>query len=117
MSGELHPRVESLMSPDKASKLLDDILYERVLRCVDLEALFMIEVDLWVALSECDDAGDDAGDEAAKLVAKEMIDRALRRLTDEERRYGMMRPFGMDCPDCEDELLDNAKQKRGRKSG
>ncbi|HEY5926715.1 MAG TPA: hypothetical protein VIV11_33745 [Kofleriaceae bacterium] len=108
MSGELHA---PLLAPDKAAKLLDDVLYERVLGCIDLEALFMIEVDLWVALSDCE--GDD---EATKHVAKDMIDRALRRLPDEERRYGMMRPFGMECPDCEDEMLETVQGKRGRKT-
>jgi hypothetical protein len=108
MSGQLNI---PLLEPGQASKLLEDVLYERVLGCIDLQALFMIEVDLWVALSECDVADDDT----AKRLAKEMIDRALRRLPDEERRYGMVRPYGFECPDCEEELLDSAKQRR--KSG
>jgi hypothetical protein len=110
MSGELHPPSSPLLAPDQASRLLDDVIYERVLGCVDLQALFMVEVDLWVALSEADVA--DA--ESAKRLAKEMIDRALRRLPDEERRYGAMRPFGHECADCEEEVLGNAKRKRGK---
>ncbi|HEY5945746.1 MAG TPA: hypothetical protein VIV40_09655 [Kofleriaceae bacterium] len=107
MSGQLHM---PLLAPDHASKLLEDVLYERVLGCVDLRALFMVEVDLWVALSECEVA--DA--EAAKRVAKEMIDRALRRLPDEERRYAMVRPFGSECADCEEELLETTRRKRAK---
>jgi hypothetical protein len=111
MSGELHA---PLLAPDKASKLLDDVLYERVLGCIDLQALFMVEVDLWVALSESLGASDiaDADADRAKHIAKQMIDRALRRLPDEERRYGPMRPFGFECADCEDEMLETAKRKR-----
>ena len=107
MSGQLHV---PLLAPDQASKLLDDVLYERVLGCIDLQALFMVEVDLWVALSDACIADE----EGAKRVAKDMIDRALRRLPDEERRYGPMRPFGFECEDCEDEMLANANRKRGK---
>jgi hypothetical protein len=103
-----------LLAPGQAAKLLDDLLYERVLGCVDLQALFIIEVDLWVALCECEIAADD---DAAKQIAKAMIDRALRRLPDEERRYSLVRPFGTECPDCEDERLDAANSQRRRKSG
>ena len=101
-----------LLSPDQATRLLDDVLYERVLGCIDLRALFMIEVDLWVALSECEVCADD---DEAKHLAKQMIDRALSRLHDEDRRYGPVRPFGFECPDCEDEVSADARQKRGHK--
>lgn len=111
MSGELHL---PLLAPAQAAKLLDDVLYERVLACVDLQALFVIEVDLWVALSECEVTPDE---KAARRMAKAMIDRALRRLPDEERRYSLVRPFGTECPDCEDERLDAAKSQRRRMSG
>jgi hypothetical protein len=110
MSGQLHLPAGPLLRPDQAAKLLDDVLYERVLGCIDLEALFMVEVDLWVALSESD-VGDD---DTAKLLAKDLTDRALRRLPDEERRYGPMRPCGFECEDCEDEVLEIAKRNRGK---
>lgn len=111
MSGQGHT---PLIAPEHAAKLLDDVLYERVLDCIDLGKLFLVEVELWVALSECQVAADD---EAAKRLAKQMIDRLLRRLPDEERRYSLMKPFGAECPDCEEDLLDAAKRKRGRTSG
>ena len=111
MSGELHA---PLLAPEQAGKLLEDVLYERVLRCVDLEALFLIEVDVWVALCECKAAQDDV---AGKRMAKAMIDRALRRLPDEARRYSLVAPFGAECADCEAELLASTKQARGRKTG
>lgn len=94
MSGELHA---PLIAPEHAARLLDDVLYERVLDCVDLQKLFLVEVELWVALAECEVA---ANDEAAKQIAKQMIDRALRRLPDDDRRYSLMPPFGPACADC-----------------
>jgi hypothetical protein len=44
-----------------------------------------------------------------------MIDQALSRLPREQRRYAPMQPFGFECPDCEEEMLDTAKRKRGKK--
>jgi hypothetical protein len=111
VSGALHG---PLIAPDKAAQLLDDVLYERVLGCVDLAALFTVEFDLWVALSEQEP---DASDEHTRRLAKEMIDRALVRLVHEDRRYAMVRPFGAECGLCEDELHDSAKQQRRRKRG
>jgi hypothetical protein len=110
MSGQLNI---PLLAPEHASKLLEDVLYERVLGCVDLEALFMIELDLWVALAERDAA--DEND--AKPIAKAMIDRALLRLPDEERRYAAIRPFGSECLNCEEEILETANRKKRSQTG
>ena len=107
MSGQLQP----LIAADQAGKLLDELVLDRVLGCIDLQALFMVEVDLWVALSECGVAND----EDAKLVAKSIIDRALRRVPDDGRRYPS-RPFGMDCDLCDDEVRETVK-KRARPKG
>ena len=37
---------------EMAAKLLDDVLYSRVLECVDIGKLCMVEMDLWAALCE-----------------------------------------------------------------
>jgi hypothetical protein len=95
-----------LLAPDKASKLLDDVIYERVLDCIDLEALLTVEIDLWSALTECGDTEDDE----AKEIAKSMVDRALARLPGEDRRYDLINPFGMECRDCDDERRGRAKR-------
>ena len=110
MSGQLHPPQHApLLAPDKAAKLLDDVLYERVLGCIDLEALFMIELDLSIALTDAE-----VGDEHyAQRLAQELVDRALRRLPGEVRRNGFMRPCISPCPALDDEVLDAAKRKRG----
>jgi hypothetical protein len=102
-----------LLPPEHASRLLDDVLYERVLACVDLETLFLLETELWLALAECEIAED----EAAKELAKALIDRALGRLPDEPRRYRLVRPFGEGCPDCEAELREATRSTQSRKPG
>jgi hypothetical protein len=107
VSGAIHM---PLLAPDKAARLLDDVIYERVLDCIDLDALFAVEVDLWAALSECDATDDD---HMVKLLAKQMIERALGRIPDDPRRYASVQPFGFDCPDCEEEVLEHAKRRQG----
>ena len=114
MSGTLHA---PLIAPEHAARLLDDVLYERVLDCIDLQKLFLVEVELWVALAECDIA---ETDEAAKQLAKQMIDRALRRLPDDDRRYSLLPPFGpacADCPNADGEPRGPSTRKPGRNAG
>jgi hypothetical protein len=76
MSGELNP---PLLAPDKASKLLDEIIYERVLACIDVDALLHFECELSCAFAECRFDGAAGSSE----LAREMIDRALHRVRDE----------------------------------
>jgi len=91
-----------LLEPELASTLLDEVIYEQVLNMIDLDGLFHFEQELWSALNAC-------GLEADKVpsMARAMIDRALRRIPEEPRRYLQ---FGkrvetdmMDCALCEEE--------------
>ena len=117
MSGELHA---PLLAPAQASKLLEEVIYERVLDFIDLDGLFAFERELWCAY---DDAG--VADEAdvPKLV-KAMIDRALLRFCEDPRRYidfGPCAPFGSDpfgdCELCEQEASEaNAAKKRNNRA-
>ena len=106
MSGQLHT---PLLTPDQASKLLDEVVYERVLGFVDLEGLFAFERELWNAYDEAEVA-----DELeVPAMVKAMIDRALVRVIDEPRRYldfcGPADPFD-DCELCEQEAKQAAKR-------
>lgn len=92
-----------------AAKLLDDVLYARVLECLDVRKLFMIELDLWVAL--CDSQGEPEA--RARELAKNMIDRVLTRVVGDPDRYAPLEPFGMECDLCGDEVDEApAKQRR-----
>lgn len=102
----------ALITPERATKLLDEIVFERVLGFVDLDGLYRFEQELWCALGECGLDDDEIAEEA-----KAMIDRALARIADDPRRYATFgpgpgeHPFGFDCPDCIEEARVNAKRK------
>ncbi|HTL35849.1 MAG TPA: hypothetical protein VL326_22120 [Kofleriaceae bacterium] len=108
MSGALHP---PLLAPEQAGKLLEEVIYERVLSFVDLEGLFDFERELWCAY---DEAGV-ADEEDVPALVKALIDRAIVRLCDEPRRYvdfsAPFQPFPV-CELCEQEANEAATAKR-----
>ncbi|HUS33486.1 MAG TPA: hypothetical protein VMZ53_33520 [Kofleriaceae bacterium] len=96
-----------------AAKLLDDLLYSRVIECVNMGKLMMVELDLWVALCE-QSAGNELGsrEEAeARDEARLMIERALMRLASARDRYAELQPFGMECADCEEEIAEPRRRR------
>lgn len=98
MSGKLHP---PLLTPAQAAILLDQVVYEQVLECIDLEALYRLEQSLTMMVGELEGVPDDhVGD-----MATAMVDRALLRLPGDVRGYlraaGWRAPEG--CELCEDE--------------
>jgi hypothetical protein len=102
-----------VITKEQATKLLDEVLYARVLECIDLGKLLGIELDLWAAL--CEQTG--ASEMAAREEAKAMLDRALARFASADARYVPMAPFGpfgMDCPDCEDEAAEARRRRHGQ---
>ena len=73
------------------ASLLDHVIYEQVLACVDLDALYDLEQSLTMLAGDLDGV---SADHAADL-ARAMLDRALHRLPDDMRRYlrAASRPF------------------------
>ncbi len=71
------------LSASQFADLLDHVIYEQVLMCVDLDALHDLEQSLTMLAGDVDDV---SPDHAADL-AKAMLDRALLRLPDDMRRY------------------------------
>ena len=65
---DLNPAPTRLISREQASKLLDSVLYERVLEYVDIEGLVRLEEQLWVTLLELGVA--DAAGTASGLVGE-----------------------------------------------
>ncbi len=88
MSGALNP---PLLAPEQAGRLLDEIIYERVLGCIDVDALLTFECELSCAFEECGFEGDP---NVANLVT-EMIDRALHRAREERWHVHLRR--GRSC--------------------
>jgi hypothetical protein len=72
-----------LCSPAQAAVLLDEVIYEQVLECVDLAALHRLEQSLATVISDLD--GPDSG--RGTELATAMLDRALGRLPGELRGY------------------------------
>jgi len=95
MSGDPHP---PLIAPHQAAVLLDQVIYEQVLECVDLDAVHRIEQSLTMIVADFDP--DRAGD-----LAKAIVDRALLRIPDDVRSYlhAVSGPPFEGCELCEDE--------------
>jgi hypothetical protein len=96
-----------MMSPEQAGKLLDEVIYERVLRHIDIEALHAFELELWLALQEVTGATD-------IRQARELIDRALARFREDPGRAMSEAPFGH-CELCEEEAADDATMHTQRR--
>ena len=105
MSGEQRtpgspPGSAPLLAPAQAAVLLDQVIYEQVLECVDLDALYRIEQSLTMIVADFEGDADRAGD-----VAKAIIDRALLRIPDDVRSYlhAVSGPPFDDCELCDEE--------------
>ena len=95
------PRHPPLVTPAQAASLLDEVIYEQVVECIDLDALYRLEHSLTLLVGELDGITDERVCETAKA----MLDRALRRLPDDVWRYlraAAMPPLG-GCALCEEE--------------
>jgi len=116
MSGQLHPPgtppgvppVPPLLTPAQAAVLLDQVIYEQVLECVDLEALYHIAQSLDSSLGEIDGVPDDSVGELAHSI----LDRALRRLPDDLRGYLRISEWAAreDCLLCQEEARQASRR-------
>jgi hypothetical protein len=103
-----------VISADHASKLLEHVVYEQVLECIDLDALYELEQALWYALSDCGVPAETIGD-----IAHDLITKALDQVSGDERRELTMGIPGTDCDLCEQEARAHARAAatRARSSG
>jgi hypothetical protein len=74
------PGPAPLIAPHQAAVLLDQLIYEQVFECIDLEALYRVEQSLAMIVADFDR-------ERAADLAKAIIDRALLRIPDDVRSY------------------------------
>jgi hypothetical protein len=99
---------EPLLTPDQAAILLDQVVYEQLLECIDLDEVSRVEQSLTLLVSELDGMTAERIDELARAT----LDRALRRLPDQIRRYlrdGAWPSFA-GCESCDD---DDRSGRRG----
>jgi hypothetical protein len=71
------------LGASQVADLLDHVIYQQVLACINLDALQDLEQSLTMLVGDVDGV---SPDHAADL-AKAMLDRALHRLPDDMRRY------------------------------
>ena len=94
------PLHRPLLTPAQASALLDQVVYEQVLECIDLDALYRLEQSLALLVRDIDGV---PGDQICAL-ATAMMDRALLRLPADLRRYlGAAAWPRTGCELCDDE--------------
>lgn len=113
MSGELHPPAGAAPAPgldaSQTASLLERLIHEQVLACVDLDELCSLEQSIALLAGELPGVGHDR---AAEL-ARAMLDRALQRLPDDVRRY--LRAASAAFDDCE--LCQAEARQAARSSG
>ena len=71
------------LSAGQVADLLDQVIFEQVIECVDLDALYGVEQSLMMLVGEIDGI---AADQICDL-ATALLDRALLRLPKDVRRY------------------------------
>lgn len=88
------------LAAGEAATLLDHLIYEQVIACIDLDELYALEQALTLVAADLDGVGPDR----AADLARALVDAALRRLPDDLRRYldSGGGPFG-GCPLCDEE--------------
>jgi hypothetical protein len=67
-----------------AARLLDDVIYQRVLGCIDLEELALLEQELFMSARAVG-----RSDEQSLLLARDILDGAFARIQHDPRRYGL----------------------------
>jgi hypothetical protein len=94
------PGSAPLLAPAQAAILLDQVIYEQVVECIDLDALYRLEQSLIMIVADFEGDAGRAGD-----VAKAIIDRALLRIPDDVRSYlhAMAGPPFAGCELCDEE--------------
>jgi uncharacterized protein YjeT (DUF2065 family) len=110
------PPTPPALAASEATTLLDRLIYEQVVACIDLDELYALEQALTLLTTELDGVGPGR----APDLARALIDAALRRLPDDLRRYldaGGGPPFD-GCPLCEEEAhasrsSPGSSQRRG----
>lgn len=82
-----------MIPPELATKLLDDVIFQRVLSCIDLEELALLEQELWMSVHALG-----RNDEQSLHVAREMLDRAFARIQHDPQRYVLGFDDSSACP-------------------
>jgi hypothetical protein len=81
------PASPPLLAPARAARLLDDVIFTRVVELIDLPRLYDLEALLALQLE-----GLGASSDEARATAKAMVDRALMRVARTSRKWTRWAP-------------------------
>jgi hypothetical protein len=111
-----HP--PALLAVDQAADLLDRVVYEQILECIDLDEIYHLEQSLAFTASSLPGVSHARSTE----FAKSLLDRAFQRLPDDIRTYlRAVEALACDgCELCEEEAReageDQARDARAARS-
>jgi hypothetical protein len=112
MTGHLNANLSTpLLTPAQASVLLDQVIYEQVLSCIDLDELYRVGHSLSAMIDDLDDVPEGrVGD-----LARAILDRAILRLPDDLRGYLRVTEYAARdaCFLCEEEARQHAAGNSG----
>lgn len=114
MTGKLQPAMPGtpapLLAPSQVQRLLDQVVYEQVLECIDLDALYKVEQSLVMHLGELDGVADDHIAEHARVL----LDRALLRVPGDARAYLAAAAWPIEgCELCEEAARAGSASREG----
>ena len=110
MSGKPNP---PLFTAAQAGSLLDQVIFEQILECIDLDAVFQVEQSLVMIVGELDGIADDQVTQTARIV----LDRALLRLPENLRAYLSAAAWPLPgCKLCEADQAEGHSGPPGRES-
>lgn len=88
----------SLIPANRASELLDELLFCQVIEHIDIAGLQRMEAELWTTLLELDI---DLGGRSPMVQARALITRALQRFIDDPARVASLADVPIGCALCE----------------
>lgn len=100
----------ALLPAEQATDLLDRVVYEQVLECIDLDELFQLEQSLAFTASSLPGVSHARSTE----LAKSLLERAFRRLPDDIRNY-LSAVEALACNGCE-LCEEEAREEQGHAS-
>jgi hypothetical protein len=81
VTGHTHGPTTPLLSAEHATRLLDEVVHERVRELIDFGSMLDFEQELWSALVECG-----LPRERIPAISADMIARALVRVGEEHKK-------------------------------
>jgi hypothetical protein len=107
-------RAMPLLTPDQAAALLDHVIFERVVDCIDLDGIAQVERSLSLMLADIEGVPSPRAGELARAI----LERAVRRLPDDLLGYAdLTNILSLDCELCMAEEEDDRRAPASAATG